>query len=92
MNSPEVRFGAAVMAQRSMTPGVPRQLTTVKINNKPVDINIYSRGDESPYISITNKDGSPYLEADKATGAATKHYLDEPAIKSLINSGLVTGY
>lgn len=92
LNSPEVRFGSLVMEQKSSTPGVPRKLETVKINGKPVSINIYSRGDESPYISITNQDGTPYLAADKEKGAATKHNLDEPVIKSLINSGLVTGF
>lgn len=92
LNSPEVRFGSLVMEQKSSSPGVVRKLETVKINGKSVLINIYSRGDESPYISITNQDGSPYLAADKEKGSATKHNLDEPVIKSLINSGLVTGF
>jgi hypothetical protein len=91
MNNPEVRFGAVVMAQRSMTPGIPTQLVTVKINNEPVIINIYSRGDESPYISITKPDGTPFLKSDKE-GKATKHNLDEPVIKQLIGSGLVIGF
>lgn len=102
LNNPEIKFGAAVMNQRSMTPGVVTQLVTVKINNQPVIVNIYSRGDESPYISITNPDGTPFLDSDKeqrdATGKVTrearptKHNLDEPAIKKLIGSGLVTGF
>lgn len=92
INSPEVRFGALVMQQRSMQPGVPRTLNTVKINNESVLVNIYSRGDDSPYISITYPDGTPYLKTDKDKGTATKHNLDEPAIKGLIGSGLVTGF
>ena len=92
INNPEVRFGALVMQQRSMQPGVPRTLNTVKINNESVLINIYSRGDDSPYISITYPDGTPYLKTDKDKGTATKHNLDEPAIKGLIGSGLVTGF
>lgn len=102
LNSPEVRFGSLVMEQKSSTPGVPRTLQTIKINNEAVLVNIYSRGDEPPYISITYPDGTPYLEGDKEqrdatgkvtkVGQATKHNLDEPAIKGLINSGLVTGF
>ena len=102
LNSPEVRFGSLVMEQKSSTPGVPRKLETIKINNEAVLVNIYSRGDEPPYISITYPDGTPFLEGDKEqrdatgkvtkVGQATKHNLDEPAIKGLINSGLVTGF
>jgi hypothetical protein len=102
LNNPEVRFGTLVMQQRSMQAGRATQLETIKINGKPVTVIIYSRGDESPYISIVNKDGTPYLEGDKekrdASGKvikaaqATKHNLDEPAIKALIGSGVVTGF
>ncbi len=92
INNPEVRFGTLVMQQRSMEPGKVRTLETIKINNERVLINIYSRGDASPYISITYPDGTPYLKTDKDKGAATRHNLDEPAIKGLIGSGLVTGF
>jgi hypothetical protein len=86
LNNPEVRFGTAIMNQRSMTPGIPTKLVTVKIKNEPVIINIYSRGDESPYISITKQDGTPFLKTDIEKGTATKHNLNEKIIKDLINS------
>lgn len=99
LNNPEVRFGTAVMNQRSSLPGKPAQLVTVKIKNEPVIINIYSRGDESPYISITKRDGTPFLKTDIEKGTATKHNLNEQIIKDLINSRdkntnqlIVTGY
>jgi hypothetical protein len=92
INNPEVRFGTLVMQQRSMQPGIATRLETVKINGEKVLVNIYSRGDDSPYISITYPDGTPYLKTDKEKGTATKHNLDEPAIKGLIGSGLVTGF
>jgi hypothetical protein len=92
INNPEVRFGTLVMQQRSMQPGIARTLETIKINGERVLVNIYSRGDDSPYISITYPDGTPYLKTDKEKGTATKHNLDEPAIKGLIGSGLVTGF
>jgi hypothetical protein len=75
-----------------MQPGIARTLETIKINGERVLVNIYSRGDDSPYISITYPDGTPYLKTDKEKGTATKHNLDEPAIKGLIGSGLVTGF
>lgn len=85
LNNPEVRFGTAIMNQRSMTPGVPTKLVTAKINNQPVIINIYSRGDESPYISITKPDGTPFLKSDADKEVATRHNLNEKIIKDLIN-------
>jgi len=99
LNSPEVKFGALVMDMKSSTPGIPTQIKTVKIDGKPVIINIYSRGDDSPYISITKPDGTPLLKSDAEKGVATKHNLNEQIIKDLINSRdkntgklIVTGY
>jgi len=102
LNNPEVRFGTLVMQQKSSEPGIHRTLNTIKINGEEVLVNIYSRGDDPPYISITYKDGTPFLDSDKEKrdadgkiikeGKATKHNLDEPAIKNLINSGYVTGF
>jgi hypothetical protein len=98
LNSPEVRFGSLVMDMKSSTPGVSTQIKTIKINGSPAIFNIYSRGDDSPYISITKPDGTPFLKSDAEKGVATKHNLNEQIIKDLINSRdknqnlIVTGY
>jgi hypothetical protein len=101
LNSPEIKFGSLVMDMKSSTPGVTTQIKTIKINGNPVIFNIYSRGDDSPYISITKPDGTPFLKSDIETGVATRHNLNEQIIKDLINSRdendknkklIVTGY
>lgn len=89
MNQPEVRFGAAVMRQNSHVPGAQRKLENVTINGDNVTVLVTSNGDAAPYVSFLNPDGTPYSKSDG--GTPKKYKVDDPHVKELLNSGIVTG-
>jgi hypothetical protein len=86
------------MAMNSHVAGTVRDIKDIKfqtmgedgkIKSEDVMIRVHSRGDDNPYVSFHNTDGSPYLEDKEGKPVDRKYLLDDPELKEFLNTNVV---
>ena len=96
LNRPAVRLGSTIMAMNSHVAGTTRDIKDVKfqtmnpdgtVKSQDVLIRVHSRGDDNPYVSFHNTDGSPYLEKD-GEPVDVKYLLNDPALKKFLETNV----